>query len=490
MNCLNPIYIPNKSRFFDSSTKHPLIIRGRCGKCANCQQNKSAEWYFRALKEFEHCVKNHGYVQFVTLSYSEQYVPRLSYYEEFSSLNRNEDMYCFMSEDLVHFHSVLRSRLRRLGFPSDAYGYFIASEYGHDNLYRDNRGRLRRGTSRPHYHCMFYVNKDIDPLVFSAEVQKSWYYGLTDGIGSSPCNKPVDYVLNNTFYSIAVGSRKVVNYVTKYVQKSMSYSKKIDIRIKKVLNRLSHGDPLYFKSEAGRILKRRLYNLSRQFHRQSQQFGLSGLDGVDFTELYQRGYFLERGQDGQFLRFPISQYYHRRICYDKVWFDGSYMWSLKESALPLIKLRNENIKKNLINYYKIVLPQIGSAVSPSSLADYVLNYKGRNLAPFDESPLLGDRLDSADRFVYSTYSSTVVTDTYLGNERGRVGVVRSFDSMIVPLSKYLEFNVISQSSYPRFASYDVLLDSIRCYECEKDSSQSVYETKQTLVNNLKANLLF
>lgn len=485
MQCLTPVLVPNKARFFDISTKHPLLVYGRCGKCANCQQNNSAEWYFRALCEFEDTVKQGNYVQFVTLSYSSQYVPKLSYFEEFGSLTPAEDMFCFMSEDLRYFHSNLRSRLRRLGFPKDSYKYFIASEYGHDNLYRDHRGRVRRGTNRPHYHCLFYVDRNIDPLVFSAAVQKSWQFGLTDGIGDSFLNKSPQYVLNNTFYSGVVGGRKVVNYVSKYVQKSSAYYKKLVKRVKIVLHRLSNGDPFYLRTEEGKRMRRCLFDLSRQFHRQSLQFGASAIRDVDPLELYKVGYFVHRGSDGQLVRFPISQYFHRKLCYDKVWFDGSYVWTLKESALPLLELRKKSVFRNMSNYYKTHLPLIGkSELDSNVLVDYVLNYKGRNYAPFDEELLFGDLIDSSNRYVYNSPAGTIVSDKYLGNISGRVSGI-GFDTQVEKLTSFIETHVIRDNFAPWCAGFDAVLDGLATYQRAVDNSQIVYDNNQLLKNKYK-----
>lgn len=474
MQCLSPVSVPNRSRFFDNSTLHPLLLQVRCGKCANCLSNSSAEWYFRAYKHFEDCISRGGYVLFDTLTYREQHVPRLSYFEEFSCLNRNEDMYCFMSEDLRQFHTNLRSRLKRLGFPNGVYDYFICGEYGADDRY----------THRPHYHCLFYVYAPIDPLVFSAEIQNSWFYGHTDGLGSYPGNKSPQYVLSNVFRSMSVGGRKVCNYVCKYVQKSSVYTKRLNKRIKTVLNRCSLGDPLYFKTEAGRLLKRRLFNLARQHHRQSCGFGSSAIRDVDFTELYKRGHFVLRGADGQFVRFPISQYFHRKICYDKVWLDGSYCWSLKVSALPLVELRKQHVRKYLTDFYRVHLSQIVPLFhSVDDLVTYVTDYKGRQKGVFDESPFLGDRMANSNRFVYRFSSSDVVVDKYLGNSSGPYRVV---DGVTIQSFKdYCVENAIDDSFACWMRGFDKVLADLSSYLSSLDHSQDVFDSKQLIRNKYK-----
>ena len=62
--------------------------------------------------------------------------------------------------------------------------------------------------------------------------------------------------------------------------------------------------------------------------------------------------------------------------------------------------------------------------------------------------------------------------------------------MIKSLSEYIELNAINQNRVPRFARLDCVLDAVRTFEIERDSSQVVLETKQSLINNLKENLLF
>ena len=130
MECLNPIRIPNQSRFLVNGNRDRLYLNVRCGKCANCQQTKASEWYFRAYHQFKHCVDNGGYVYFDTLTYAPEYVPTLRQFEEFSALPSYMDYMCFSSRDIQLFNKRLRKRLSKLGYPKNCYSFFLSSEYG------------------------------------------------------------------------------------------------------------------------------------------------------------------------------------------------------------------------------------------------------------------------------------------------------------------------------------------------------------------------
>lgn len=473
MLCLNPVYVPNQAKFIDVSTRHRLYVNGRCGKCANCLQSKSAEWSFRSYKEFEDTVNNGHYVYFVTLTYSDKFVPHLRDFPEFSELMPSEDYMCFNREHLQTFHADLRSNLRRLGYVG-SYKYFVGCEYG----------TSERGTHRPHYHLLFFVNCGIDPLEFSKLVSKNWPYGLTDGYPY----KNSAYVYSNVFHSLVIGSRRVCNYVTKYVQKSSAYMKQVERRVNKLLWRLADYNPDWFKLDSSKDLRRRLKFLSNQFHLQSTNFGASALN-CDFYELYKRGYFLmPNGKGSMYNKIPISQYYHRKICYDKITLDdGLQLWSLKEDKVDLIKLRQDSLFRNTSNRFREDLFHLGISFDSDKLADYYLNFRGRVAAPFDEDLLLGDKLSNVTHYCYSSssdkrhFGKRFVTNKYLGWKESYIKVD---DADFYSLSDFINIYMLRDDS--RFLGFEDIIDKIDNFRFSKSfNMQDVFDYKQYLQEKYK-----
>lgn len=469
MQCLNPVRVPNQSRFFNLNTRHSFYVTGRCGKCAGCQQNKSAEWSFRAYKHAEDCFRVGGYVLFDTLTYSDKFVPHLRDYEEFSSLLPSEDFMCFSSEDLRLFHVRLRRRLEYEGFGSGVYNYFVSTEYGTDPT----------KTHRPHYHLLFYVYKDLDPLVFSRFVSESWRFGRTDGYSY----KPTQYILGNVFRSLVVGSRRVVNYVTKYVQKSSAFEKQINKRINLVLHRLA-PDVDWVKSDKAKVLRRKLYRIATQFHRQSLGFGSSALYDDQPEDLFARGYFkMPNGKPSMFNKIPISSYYLRKICYYKFTHpDGYQEWFVRPFARDLLVLRDKAISKSLSDSYRAYSFQFGlPSLDFDALADYVLHWRGRlNKADLPlKSPL---RVLRPIWFVYASsadknhFNHRFITDKYCGWNGHYKPVTGSCWKF-----KDIDSELVSQSVDSRFDGFDDWLSQLdRHLSSIRDCEQSKFERLQQI----------
>lgn len=122
-----------------------------CGKCVGCRLSYSRTWANRCMMELEF----HDSAYFVTLTYSDQFVPRSSYLdrdtgEELLSLTlRKRDFQLFMK------------RLR-FAFPNDRIRFFAAGEYG------DN-------TWRPHFHAILF-GLHLDDLVPSGKSPEGFQY--------------------------------------------------------------------------------------------------------------------------------------------------------------------------------------------------------------------------------------------------------------------------------------------------------------------------
>lgn len=478
MKCLRPISVPNMSRFVNLATRHPLMVKVACGRCASCQQNKALEWYFRAYKHFEDCVAHNGYVYFDCLTYRDSDVPHIRYIDDFGEyLRRDEDFMCFNFRDVRLFHVRLRKKLSKLGYKKNVYDYFVASEYG----------TSRDCTHRPHYHILFFVKSDISPLVFSRLVSDSWDLGRTDGLPY----KPATYVLNNVFRSMSIGGRRVCNYVSKYVQKKSSFQKTIDARIAKVISRIgvSLGKPDFRESDEAKQIRRRLDRIVGQFHRQSQFFGYSAIRDVDLDKLFDLGFFLlPNGKPSMFTHVPISKYYLRHLLYEKrKTKDGYESWYVRPDRLHYWNMRNDSIKRSYADSLSLRFADAKmqrDGVDFNKLSDYLLNWRGHLVAD-DIVPKLFDSVCKANLFVYASpadknhFGFRFICDRYLGYRDN----YKPFDGVrfVSCYGDFVEQMSCNQLSLPFFNGYDDLINDLENAELKSNANKQLqYEHLQHL----------
>ena len=489
MRCLRPIRVYNQSRFIVPTNRDQLVLTCNCGKCANCQRNKHAEWSFRAFKRFEKCVSDGHYMLFDTLSYSDQYLPHLKDFDEFKDLPLLKNHSCFRRSDIKLSMARLRRRLHKKGYGSRCFDYFLTSEYGSDNLYVDDRGRVRKATLRPHYHVLFYLKKDIPPLLFSEMVAKAWKYGRTDGIPF----KPAQYVMSNVFADFSPVARRKVNYVAKYVMKHSGYSKMVNDRVMQVLYAKAGVDLDWLDTDDARRLKRSLIRLVDSFHNQSQFFGLNALDDIDERDLFEAGYFkMPNGKPSMYNKVPISQYYLRKLCYDKVILDDGYeCWSVKPDKMYLLDIRKAAMMRNGVNQAVADLMTYNVDVSRDDipeLVDYRYNFQGRFIADDLDFMEIGDRRDKARLFVYASvadknhFGMRFVSNRYLGYKDNYAPID---GAVVFPLSDFVEQCSFNESTVPRFHGFDGKLDKMdKAVAATADIHQEQFDHLQSLKDRL------
>lgn len=130
-----------------------------CRQCVQCRLRKSSEWATRLMQEKKH----HENAMFLTLTYSDEKVPR------YGSLNRSH---------LQTFWKDLRRRID-YHYGSEKIKFYYVGEYGSK-------------TQRPHYHAILYggpvelyarrYEKDVarsgGPQFISPDLDAVWEYGL------------------------------------------------------------------------------------------------------------------------------------------------------------------------------------------------------------------------------------------------------------------------------------------------------------------------
>ena len=221
LSCSNP------QRVFNKYTGEYVFVP--CGKCAMCKNKRAA----RYTKLLEREKEQHKFTFFVTLTYSDTYLPVIRFpdfcdhkcslrnYEFVSS--RERDNICVTVQDLFDF-----SDYNIKFYKSDVKFFYDWIEYGglpycsksdaqlflkrlnkyiHDNVthqYKNFRyflvSELGSTTFRPHFHAIFYCDSQELADRFSECILSSWKYGITDCqfVQNSACAYVAQY-LNKSF---------------------------------------------------------------------------------------------------------------------------------------------------------------------------------------------------------------------------------------------------------------------------------------------------
>ena len=73
--CLSPITIKNRSKHISTNAGSPYLVV-KCGKCSECLHDLTLEWQHRAYSVYEMTRIKGGFTLFLSLTYSEEDVPR------------------------------------------------------------------------------------------------------------------------------------------------------------------------------------------------------------------------------------------------------------------------------------------------------------------------------------------------------------------------------------------------------------------------------
>lgn len=383
--CLSPVSIINPSKYVSLKFRDRYILQVPCNHCAECQEKNSAEWLYRAYFEFKECLSAGGFVAFDTLTYSEENLPYLSdIAEEFPHVP------CFRTDDITKFLKRLRITLDRK-YNDVSIRYFISSEYGSK-------------FGRPHYHILFFVYGNINAVTFSHLISSSWKLGRTDGI---PFKSGGYVLMHNTITSNRTADiLSASNYVTKYVQKDCYFQGVLDKRIK-YCDLVISNDKIPFvksKSVAASRLRQKIKSEVNQFHVQSLGFGASALRDMDINSLMRDGFLRMPSRESVFKKVSIPIYYKRKLFYERCEVDRSILWQLNDDGKAFVRGRADSLKKLVSDRYKCIGILLGLNYDFDSLADYVLNYRGRYKGTEIESENIVERLENISLYNYVTRS--------------------------------------------------------------------------------------
>lgn len=313
--CLSPIQIKNPKKRLRRSGGENYLITVPCGKCAECIALKRKESAFRAYYEAKNTIDKGGYIYFDTLTYNRKSLPKISEMLDIE-IDRKDNFSCFRKRDLTLFFKLLRKHLGKKYDIKNNLKYFYTSEYGKSENYIDDKGRMRKGTKRPHYHILFFVkNSEIPKDEFIEEVNKCWVHGRTD------YHQAYKHFFSKNDYTLD-HLQNVCKYVSKYVTKDYGYSRMIENRIK----RLSKYD---ISEDKMKEVEKEI----KMFWHWSTNFGINGIE-ENKNSIYD---FKIRMPDKDKIwdEIKLPNYYKRKIMYNCI----NNQWLLKDEYVDLVRVR-------------------------------------------------------------------------------------------------------------------------------------------------------
>lgn len=445
------------------------------------------------------------------LTYSSKFVPRVDRFfrasrenNDYIRLPRKLNFMCFDYTDLRLFFVRLRRYLGKRGFDiANSLRYFAAAEYGTDS----------ERTHRPHIHILFYVTTpNLDNFTLSRAISACWKYGRTDGLPYKTANYVNEYTISKGLLS----SQRSCKYVTKYVQKSSVFQKKLNKRLSRIMhwiyeNRVvsySIGNQKYrpdgilsteivsnfdwnsynsfLTSEYAKKLYRDIRRTIDQFHRQSLGFGASALGEMDINELIETNIVTIPDEKQIVMRLGLPMYYKRKLFYEQIEVDGLRSWQPTTLGKKYLEKRRSDTLKRLHDVYTAANMQYKMHLPADELSRYVVDVRGRIDGVFDGDSTIHDRLSSPlVLYNYNTISdkkhfhSKFMSRNYLGNN---VIGYKEIPIDDIPIDRFVtecvQFN-------PKYESMLAELDKNRAQE--NTAIQNLHELKQRL-NQIYKNL--
>lgn len=210
--CFRPIHISRSSHGYKG-------FDVPCGCCDACSDSYVNNWIFRSNIEYRNTLigdKYHTY--FITLTYDNVHLPKIEtcpeHLEEiwsdddelvYSKIHSSRVVSCWDKNQVKKFLSNLTDRLQyhlvtnKLGIPQNItyekrriknpdfvsachglvpFRYILTCERGKSDAYTADNGKIRFGTSRPHYHAIIFVYDDFITRDFLIDTIKSlWCFG-------------------------------------------------------------------------------------------------------------------------------------------------------------------------------------------------------------------------------------------------------------------------------------------------------------------------
>lgn len=203
---------------------HHQVVTVSCGKCAACLNAKSS-------RNADYCSieeNTYKYCYFVTLTYSNEYLPLMQVYElndSFYLINHTERIRKYYMNDVLdciprsEFNvssAMLRNYFTKVSLPEEYHGLlpflcrkdaqnfikrmrFHISNYTNEKIRYYICGEYGPRTFRPHYHCLLFFDSEIIQANIRKLVRASWRFGRIDvQLSAKRCTSYVAKYVNST----------------------------------------------------------------------------------------------------------------------------------------------------------------------------------------------------------------------------------------------------------------------------------------------------
>lgn len=393
--CFQPISVDVSKRqyFFNPRGFIPTEVNVPCGVCPSCLNSFRNSMFVRLYTEYNDCINSGGKVVFLTFTYSDDFVPCVSYSLTSDSFDYNfyrgnirsdHDLFCFRKSDLQTFFNSFRKKFERLGFYSP-FRYFVAGEYGTDYAH----------TQRPHYHALLFLSPDVVSFYdsfnsqgvsdFMFDVNFYWSYGI---------------VSESKQYGLVVISSDCCSYVSKYVNKPLElldlrrFSSFYDFLCSNLDNEYLVPDDFPYLVSSDSLFKyyMRIFQ-SRFFVLKSKGFGSSllsdfnNLSPVDVVKKLQMGVSISSYSSGQSFNYNYPKYIVDRLLYD-----------FNEDGLRILSYRGYHIKRLLMKDLIIQKSIDSSKIDISFVDQFCTEFGDPSLSRFASN--LSDRSFLRKYFLY------------------------------------------------------------------------------------------
>ena len=378
MGCLTRKKIYTNAHRLYTNRYSPYEMTVPCGTCSQCRKSKANEWRARTYYEYISTINKGGYALWDRLSYNDENLPHLKALE--NNVPDFLDFTCFNREDIQLFMKRLRSNLKHENHkPEKNIRYLIAAEYGQEEgRYMTDKGYLREGTLRPHYHIILYcTDKTLAPAKLSMHIKKAWGKGTTNGIEDNPTYFGEKGVIKNKADAITIS-----DYIGKYCLKSQTYDKVAKYKTRELIRwHISQETGKEYDNIPDKTLKlrknrERLGKCLRRvgtFHSQSQGYGAYALNDKRATEKEGLLGMPDKKKIWWYQTMPM--YYQRKLYYEYTrTHEGKVIWYLNDKGIDWkIRTFKERIEKTAKQYEKLE-----RQIRSEEFIDLIKNYNIEN----------------------------------------------------------------------------------------------------------------
>lgn len=186
-----------------------------CGKCIGCRLDYAKNWANRCMLE----AKEHEENQFITLTYNDENLKKVKGVINFETGEIGEAA-TLVPEHLMKFMKDLR-RYYEYHYNHKGIRFYACGEYGKTETYIDNKGNVKKGTGRPHYHIIAYNLPIKDKKLDYIDSKTGYRYYQSDTLQKEIWKKGIVEIADVNWETCA--------YVARYVMKKIKGKEAVEI---------------------------------------------------------------------------------------------------------------------------------------------------------------------------------------------------------------------------------------------------------------------